>query len=136
MATNRVKLLHEASQLSQDWYHNGFELTVKPTGHSHAYWRIYKSCDEDPTSPCDEYSEHKIIDGGRAELVFDQVSGTTASGEITYSNDNSKLVVGQPVTLTLLPRDTALLKLNANWLFMCGPHHEKQDPQDASACGA
>jgi len=127
---------------AKNWGRHGFGITVSASGETTATWRIYKWCSDDPTPPCDAMTEHEIISGGRATIIFTRVAGETAYGWVKESTEEQ--VLSGRIALTLQPYDMALLEFVGNELLdyeniLCGPNYWQEAPEwlkEQSPCGA
>jgi len=82
-------LLH---RLDGNWSGHGRSLSLK-AGAGLIDYRVYKSCTDDPTPPCDEMQGNEIIDGGRIEIrlttAYMAGTATIAQGNLVSSTDPS-----------------------------------------------
>jgi hypothetical protein len=118
------------------WYHHGIALTVDSNGNGTASWRTYQRCSDGPP-PCDAMAGNAIVDGGQGRLVFASQWGSSAIGSVHGSTEPSVLDPAEPITLTLLPFDMAVLVQHGSVLVLCGSNSDEERPQAVQVlCGA
>ncbi|MGI8689080.1 MAG: hypothetical protein ACR2M3_10925 [Thermomicrobiales bacterium] len=136
------KPAQDFSTYADTWARHGFALVVRTDGTADASWRIYRSCDDDPTPPCDQVQGNQILDGGTAHVTFTAIApGGGITGIVQGSTDPDTLMDG-PVSFKLLPYyDMALLTAGPanNGIVLCGSHFADLAPPDVvqnAPCGA
>jgi hypothetical protein len=120
------------------WSRHGVGLSVDPTGHGEASWRIYSWCSDDPQPPCDLIQDNIIMPGGHGAFVFHRVSGQTAYGTVIGTTDPRSLPLG-PIIMTVGDYGMAELTAGDQSMILCGPDFLKLAPPDVQAefpCGA
>ncbi len=121
------------------WGHHGYQLIVNADGSAHIDFRTYLDCNTKSSDniPCeDPYTSY----AGHATVIFTQVEGQTATGQVTMTNDPHDQPANVTVTLTLKPYDMAELRQPiGDALDLCGPDFSKLAPASILAqhpCGA
>ncbi|MCC7104544.1 MAG: hypothetical protein IT307_05325 [Chloroflexi bacterium] len=124
--------------LAREWGRHGFTISVEPTGHGEASWRVYRWCKDNPNPPCDDMVGNQIVNGGWAKVLFYYVEGQTAEGVVIGSAASDVLALG-PATLTLQPYGMARLEQAGRQIDLCGPDYPRLAPESVrrqSPCGA
>jgi hypothetical protein len=125
------------SRFAHRWQRHGLTVEIAPDGSLTATWRTYRFCSEAPP-PCDGVQDDVITDGGRGTGLLRRVSGATATGEVTSTNEASTWPRG-PLSITLGEYDTARIQLGRQTLTVCGPAFARRAPAavvDQAPCGA
>lgn len=128
----------ELEPFARDWARHGFGLSVDPTGHGLASWRVYTWCSDLPAPPCDEMTNSVITGGGSAAMVFFRANGATADGIVIGTTQAPTLSLGR-VTLTVDDQGMARLKQGGTDLDLCGPDFLERASEKLRAtfpCGA
>jgi hypothetical protein len=125
------------ARFAHHWQRHGLTVEIARDGSLTATWRTYRFCSE-ASPPCDEMQDDVITDGGRGTGVLRRVSGATATGEVTSTNDASTWPQG-PLSITLGEYDTAWIQVGQQSLTVCGPAFARTAPAavvDRAPCGA
>lgn len=117
------------SSIVGQWAGHGRALVIRADGTAELTYRIYKSCDDDPTPPCDRVVGNEIQSGGDVAFAFrGDLSGTSARGKVTASTDPAH-PVGAPVTASLQGYNLILSIMDA-------PFCKADAPSGEWNCGA
>jgi hypothetical protein len=125
------------SRFAHRWQRHGLTVEIARDGRLTATWRTYRFCSE-ASPPCDSVQGDVITEGGRGTGLLRRVSGATASGQVTSTNDASTWPPG-PLSITLREYDTARIQLGQRTLTVCGPAFARTAPAeviDKAPCGA
>jgi len=119
---------------AERWGSHGFGLTINGQGKGVALLRSYRSCNDNPSPPCDPFFN------AMASLTFTRIDGVVAYGTVTESEPSSGFATGEDVSLTLLPYGMAVLLHHGTGRHpLCGPRYRELAPpeiKNSRPCGA
>jgi hypothetical protein len=122
------------------WGAHGIGLSVAGDGQATASWRVYRWCGPGVLLPCDSMEGDFIVNGGQVAMMFTEVDGDTARGQVRATTDPTGWPLGVDITLTLEPYGMAELSVaDGPPRTLCGSRFATEAPRevrDSYPCGA